>query len=160
MTLALGDAIAIALLERHDFSMSDFKTLHPGGQLGRRLLKIADIMHTGDRVPLARPDSPMSDTILMMTQKSFGCIGIIDDRDRLIGIITDGDLRRHMDGSLLDRRASEVMTPNPLTMLPDTLAAAALHTMNERKVTAVFVVQDGRTRGIVKIHDLLRAGIV
>ncbi|MPY71719.1 MAG: KpsF/GutQ family sugar-phosphate isomerase [Alphaproteobacteria bacterium] len=158
--LALGDALSVALLERQGFSPEDFSALHPGGQLGRRFIKLSHIMHTGDAMPMVGPDTPMSEVLLTMSEKSFGCVGIADGDGRLVGIITDGDLRRHMDGSLLDRRASEVMTPNPLTMLPDTLAAAALHTMNERKVTAVFVVQDGRTRGIVKIHDLLRAGIV
>lgn len=161
MTLALGDAIAIALLERHGFSMSDFKTLHPGGQLGRRLLKIADIMHTGDRVPLARPDSPMSDAILMMTQKSFGCIGIIDDRDRLIGIITDGDLRRHMSPDLLKQRAGDVMTASPKTIRPHQLAEEALAMMNmsEHPFTALFVVENGQPIGIVHVHDCLRAGV-
>jgi len=162
MTLALGDAIAIALLERHGFSMSDFRTLHPGGQLGRRLLKIADIMHTGDRVPLAHPDSPMSDAILVMTNKSFGCIGIVDDLGRLVGIITDGDLRRHMATDLLTRRAADVMTAHPKTIRPQQLAEEALAMMNmsERPFTALFVAEDDRPVGIVHVHDCLRAGVI
>jgi arabinose-5-phosphate isomerase len=162
MTLALGDAIAIALLERQGFSMSDFKTLHPGGQLGRRLLKIADIMHTGDRLPLAHPDSPMSDAILVMTKKSFGCIGIVDDLGQLIGIITDGDLRRHMAPDLLKQRVADVMTPHPKTIRPQQLAEEALAMMNmsERPFTALFVAEDGRPVGIVHVHDCLRAGVV
>ena len=161
MTLALGDAIAIALLERHGFSMSDFKTLHPGGQLGRRLLKIADIMHTGDRLPLARPDSPMSEAILVMTKKSFGCIGIVDDDGRLVGIITDGDLRRHMTSDLLTQRAGDVMTAHPKTIRPQQLAEEALAMMNmtERPFTALFVAEDERPIGIVHVHDCLRAGV-
>ena len=161
MTLALGDAIAIALLERQGFSMSDFKTLHPGGQLGRRLLKIADIMHTGDRVPLAHPDSPMSETILLMTQKSFGCIGIVDSRQRLIGIITDGDLRRNMSPDLLKMRAGDIMTARPKTIRPQQLAEEALAMMNmtEHPFTALFVVENGRPIGIVHVHDCLRAGV-
>ena len=161
MTLALGDAIAIALLERQGFSMSDFKTLHPGGQLGRRLLKIADIMHTGDRLPLTHPDSPMSEAILVMTKKSFGCIGIVDDLGRLVGIITDGDLRRHMSTDLLNRRAGDVMTPHPKTIGPQQLAEEALAMMNmsERPFTALFVAEDDRPIGIVHVHDCLRAGV-
>jgi arabinose-5-phosphate isomerase len=161
MTLALGDAIAIALLERQGFSMSDFKTLHPGGQLGRRLLKIADIMHTGDRLPLARPDSPMSEAILVMTKKSFGCIGIVDDGGRLVGIITDGDLRRHMTSDLLTQRAGDVMTAHPKTIRPQQLAEEALAMMNmsERPFTALFVAEDERPIGIVHVHDCLRAGV-
>jgi arabinose-5-phosphate isomerase len=161
MTLALGDAIAIALLERQGFSMSDFQTLHPGGQLGRRLLKIGDIMHTGDRVPLARPDSPMSEAILVMTNKSFGCIGIVGDDGRLVGIITDGDLRRHMSPELLTQRAGDVMTPHPKTIRPQQLAEEALAMMNmsERPFTALFVAEDDCPVGIVHVHDCLRAGV-
>ncbi len=161
MTLALGDALAIALLERHGFSMSDFKALHPGGQIGRRLLKIADIMHTGDRLPLSGPDSPMSDVILVMTNKSFGCIGIVDHEGRLVGMITDGDLRRHMSSSLLQQRAAYVMTPHPKTIRPQQLAEEALAMMNmsERPFTALFVAEDERPIGIVHIHDCLRAGV-
>jgi arabinose-5-phosphate isomerase len=161
MMLALGDAIAIALLERRGFSMSDFQILHPGGQLGRRLLKIADIMHTGDRLPLTGPDTPMSDAILEMTKKSFGCIGIVDREGRLVGIITDGDLRRHMSSDLLLQRTADVMTPHPKTIRPQQLAEEALAMMNmsERPFTALFVAEDERPIGIVHIHDCLRAGV-
>jgi arabinose-5-phosphate isomerase len=158
--LALGDALAVALLERQGFSPEDFSALHPGGQLGRRFIRLSQVMHAGGAMPLAAPETPMSEALLTMTEKSFGCIGITGPDGALIGIVTDGDLRRHMDGTLLERTAGEVMTPDPLTMPPDMLAAAALRTMNERKITAVFVVQDGAPRGIVKIHDLVRAGIV
>jgi len=158
--LALGDALAVALLERHGFSPEDFSALHPGGQLGRRFIKVADIMHRDDAVPLVEADLKMAEALLVMTAKSFGCIGIVDESGGLIGIITDGDLRRNMDRNLLERTAGEVMTSAPKTMRSESLAAAALRRMNEEKITSIFVVDDGLPAGIVHIHDLLRAGIV
>jgi arabinose-5-phosphate isomerase len=160
MTLALGDAIAIALLERRGFSASDFRVLHPGGQIGRRLLRVADIMHGQDEVPLIASDAPMAEVIVLMTAKSFGCAGILDENGRLGGIITDGDLRRHMEPGLLALAARDVMTPRPKTIRPDALAAEALGVMNQRTITSLFVVEDGRPVGILHIHDCLRAGIV
>lgn len=157
--LALGDALAIALLERRGFSAEDFSMLHPGGQLGRRFIKVTDIMHRGEAMPLVDRETRMSDALLEMTAKTFGCVGIVDGRGRLSGIITDGDLRRHMEPGLLERMVSEVMTIAPKTVDPDVLAAAALRMMNERKITALFVVEDGVPIGMVKIHDLLRAGL-
>lgn len=158
--LALGDALAVALLERKGFSADNFNALHPGGQLGRRFIKISDIMHRGDALPLVPEGTPMSEALLTMTTKSLGCIGVIGSDETLAGIITDGDLRRHMEGDLLARTASDVMTRSPKTVPPDMLAAAVLGMMNERKITAFFVVEDERPVGIVHIHDLLRAGIV
>ena len=160
MTLALGDAIAIALLERRGFSASDFRVLHPGGQIGRRLLRVADIMHGEEEVPLIASDAPMAEVIVLMTAKSFGCAGILDKNGRLGGIITDGDLRRHMEPGLLGLAARDVMTPRPKTIRPDALAAEALGVMNQRTITSLFVVEDGRPVGILHIHDCLRAGIV
>jgi len=157
--MALGDALAIALLERQGFSAEDFSALHPGGRLGKRFIKVRDLMHPGDAMPLATPDSLMRDALLVMTAKRFGCIGIVDDCRRLIGIITDGDLRRHMETGLLERTAGEVMTLAPRAMNPDTLAATALRSMNERKITALFVVENGVPVGVLHIHDLLRAGL-
>lgn len=158
--LALGDAMAVALLERHGFSPEAFNALHPGGQLGRRFLKLGDIMHVGAEVPLVDGDLKMSEALVVMTAKSFGCVGIIDSDRRLAGIITDGDLRRHMGGGFLDQTAREVMTKAPRTITADMLAAGALAMMNERKITSVFVVKNDIPVGIVHIHDLLRAGIV
>lgn len=158
--LALGDALAVALLERKGFSADNFNALHPGGQLGRRFIKISDIMHLGDALPLVTEDTSMSEALLTMTTKSLGCIGVIGSGETLVGIITDGDLRRHMDGDLLARTAGDVMTRAPKTVPPDMLAAAVLGMMNERKITAFFVVEAERPVGIVHIHDLLRAGIV
>lgn len=158
--MALGDALAVALLERKGFSAEDFNALHPGGQLGRRFIKLSAIMHCGDEMPLAECDTPMSEALLTMTTKSLGCVGVVETEGNLVGIITDGDLRRHMENGLLDRRAGEIMTKSPLTVDPDMLAAAALGLMNDRKITAVFAVEADKPVGIIHIHDLLRAGIV
>ena len=158
--LALGDALAVALLERRGFSAENFNALHPGGQLGRRFIKLNDIMHRGDDIPLVSHDMPMSEALLVMTTKSLGCVGVTDDESVLVGIITDGDLRRHMETKLLERPASVVMTKSPQTVPPDMLAVAVLGLMNERQITALFVVEDKKPVGIIHIHDLLRAGIV
>jgi arabinose-5-phosphate isomerase len=161
MMLALGDALAIALLERRGFSPADFQVLHPGGQLGRRLLRVTDVMHGRDEVPLVEPDVMTDQAILVMTSKRFGCVGIVDGQGRLIGIVTDGDLRRHMSPDLLRQRVGTIMTANPKSIRPDALAAEALAEMNitDRPVTSLFVVDGGRPVGIVHVHDLLRAGV-
>ncbi len=157
--IALGDAIAVALLERVGFTSEDFQQRHPGGQLGRRFIKVSDIMHAGEAAPFLPAETPMAETLIEMTRKSFGCVGLTDGDGRLIGIITDGDLRRNMDGGLLRQRAREVMTPDPRSVEPDILAAEALGVMNERAITSLFVVADGAPVGIVHIHDCLRAGL-
>ena len=160
MMLAMGDALAVALLERKGFSSADFQIYHPGGKLGRQLMKVADLMHEGAAVPLVDPARPMGEVLLVMTQKSFGCVGIVDAEGVLYGIITDGDLRRHMEGGLLDRTAGEVMTAAPLTIRPGILAAEALRVMNDKKITSLFVVdEDKRAIGILHLHDCLRAGV-
>jgi len=163
MMLALGDAIAIALLERKGFSAQDFQVLHPGGSLGRQLLRVSDIMHGTEQVPLCAPETPMAEAILVMTNRHFGCVGIAGDDGRLVGIITDGDLRRHMADGLLQLRAADVMTGSPRTIRPQALAAEALGVMNgvrnTRPITSLFVVEDGRPVGILHIHDCLRAGV-
>lgn len=157
--LALGDALAVAMLERKGFSADDFRLLHPGGKLGKRLLRVSAIMHTGESVPLAGADIGMADALLIMTAKSFGCVGICDNGGRLLGIITDGDLRRHMSEDLLTLSPSTVMTVNPKTISPDSLASEALGVMNSRAITNLFVVDGGRPVGIIHVHDCLRAGI-
>jgi arabinose-5-phosphate isomerase len=157
MMMALGDAMAVALLERKGFSTDDFQVLHPGVQLGRQLLRVADVMHTGDELPLLAPDAPMADILLTMTAKRFGCVGILES-GRLIGIITDGDLRRHMGDGLLARNAREVMTPRPTTIRPQALVSEALGLMNARTITNVFVVDAHAPVGILHIHDCLRIG--
>ncbi|MBT6442198.1 MAG: KpsF/GutQ family sugar-phosphate isomerase [Alphaproteobacteria bacterium] len=159
MTLAMGDALAVALFERNGFGPSDFQVFHPGGKLGQRLLRVSGIMHSGDEVPVAGPDTAMSDALLTMTTKSFGCVAVTDTAGHLLGLVTDGDLRRHMNANLLEMTTRDVMTTNPQTIRPGALAAEALGIMNERKITSLFVVEDGVLQGIIHIHDCLRAGI-
>jgi len=160
MMLALGDALSVSLLERNGFSPDDFNTLHPGGRLAHRFLRLDHVMHTGEEIPLVDGDTVMSEVLITMTAKCFGCVGVVNDKARLIGIVTDGDLRRHMAGQLLVQKARDIMTKEPLTLPPDRLAASALRLMNERSITSIFVVEDKTPIGIVHIHDLLRAGIV
>ena len=163
MQMALGDALAVALLKRRGFTEADFRRFHPGGRLGVRLRRVRDLMHAGDAVPLAEIGMPMDRALVLMTEKRFGCLGVTGADGALLGIITDGDLRRAMGPDLLTRPVNEVMTRAPRTIGPDALAAEALHAMNahERPVTALFVVgPDGKVAGILHIHDLLRAGLV
>jgi arabinose-5-phosphate isomerase len=159
LQMALGDALAVALLERRGFTASDFRVFHPGGKLGAMLRTVRDLMHGDDELPLAPAATAMRDALLVMSEKRFGAVGVLDDAGRLIGLITDGDLRRHMDG-LLDHRADEVMTRAPLTIGPGALAAEALKIMNEKRITVLFVVDGERPVGILHVHDLLRAGIL
>jgi arabinose-5-phosphate isomerase len=158
MTLALGDALAIALMEHRAFTPDHFRIFHPGGKLGARLMTVRDLMHTS--LPLVTPDTPMSETLLTITQSGFGVVGVAGTDGYLAGIVTDGDLRRHMDG-LLGLTAGQVMTAGPRTIGPDALAEKALNVMNDRKITCLFVTAaDGKTPvGILHIHDLLRAGV-
>ncbi len=158
MQLALGDALAIALLESHGFTANDFGMLHPGGKLGALLKTVSDFMHSGEAVPLAPLGTAMSDAILQMSAKGFGCVGITDAAGRLVGIITDGDLRRHMRNDLLDARVDDVMTKAPKTVRPDQLISETLDILNSMKVTALFAVQAGKPVGVIHVHDLLRAG--
>lgn len=157
--LAMGDALAVTLLERRGFTTEDFQVLHPGGKLGQGLLRVNDIMHTGDELPLIGAEAPMSEVILTMTNKRFGCVGVVDAGGILFGIVTDGDLRRHMSGDLLNSTAGTVMTASPKTIRLGALASEALGTMNGNTITALFVVDNGTPVGILHIHDCLRAGI-
>ncbi len=160
MTLALGDALAIAMMEHRQFTPEHFRQFHPGGKLGARLQKVRDLMHTD--LPLVAENAPMSETLLMMSQKGFGVVGVHDATGALTGIVTDGDLRRHMDG-LLQMTASGVMTADPRTIGPDALAEEAVAVMNDRRITCLFVVDPAQSRnavGILHVHDCLRAGIV
>jgi arabinose-5-phosphate isomerase len=158
LQMALGDALAVALLERRGFTASDFKVFHPGGKLGAQLQTVGDLMHKGAELPIVTLDTPMPQALLVMTEKRFGSVAV-DDGGKLAGIITDGDLRRHMEG-LMSHTAGEVMTPDPRTVAPDTLAAEALRQMEERRITVLFVVDGGKPVGILHIHDILRAGVV
>jgi arabinose-5-phosphate isomerase len=160
MTLALGDALAAAMMERKGFSSADFHSLHPGGQLGRQLLTVRDLMHVGDALPLVPLGTKMTDAILTMSAKTFGTVGVTDKDGRLVGIITDGDLRRHMQDDLLRSTVDTVMTKQQKTIRPQALAAEALGRMNQQQITSLFAVDDeSRPLGIVRIHDCLRAGI-
>jgi arabinose-5-phosphate isomerase len=159
MMLALGDALAIALLEGRGFTSSDFSVLHPGGKLGAMLKHARDLMHTGDEVPLKPLGTSMSDALAEMSAKGFGCVGIIDARGHIVGIITDGDLRRQMRPDLITAAVDEVMTKNPKTIDRDTLAGEALEVLNSAKITTLIVTDAGKPVGILHLHDLLRAGV-
>jgi arabinose-5-phosphate isomerase len=162
MTLALGDALAIALMEHRAFTPENFREFHPGGKLGARLSKVRDLMHGGAQVPLVGVDAPMSEALLTISAKGFGVTGVTDAAGALVGIITDGDLRRHMDDALLSRSAGQVMTRAPGTIAPGALAAQAVAQMQARKITCLFVVDPEagpQAQGILHIHDCLRAGV-
>ncbi len=159
MQLALGDALAIALLEYKGFTASDFKIFHPGGALGASLSYVRDLMHKGEALPLVPGHLKMSEALVVMTEKSFGCLGITNDQGKLDGIITDGDLRRHMNAGLIDMSAIDVMTSRPKTVPSDMLASKALEVINSSNITTVFVVDKDKPVGILHLHDLLRAKI-
>ncbi|MGE0055496.1 MAG: SIS domain-containing protein [Hyphomicrobium sp.] len=160
MQLALGDCLAIALLEAKGFTAHDFKIFHPGGSLGANLKHVSDIMHKADKLPLTGPNEMMSTAVLTMTAKSFGCLGIIDGKGRLVGVITDGDLRRHIDTDMRKARTGDIMTRKPKSVRPNMLASAALEFMNASCITSLFVVDKSKPVGIIHVHDLLRAGVV
>ncbi|NQY82534.1 MAG: KpsF/GutQ family sugar-phosphate isomerase [Alphaproteobacteria bacterium] len=154
MMLALGDALAVALLQHRGFTRADFAELHPGGQLGAQLTPVSQVMHQEDRVPLVVSTAPMRDVVLEITQKRLGCVGVLKG-NRLVGIITDGDLRRHLDGDLLGRTAAMIATEDPKTIAPTLLCAEAITMMECNKITVLFVVEEQRPIGIVHLHDLL-----
>ena len=162
MMVALGDALAVALMERRGFDHDDYRVFHPGGRLGRVLLKVSAVMHGPERLPLVALDTPMSEAIIVMSEKQFGCVAVADASGALVGIITDGDLRRHMGPDLMSARVEAVMTRNPKTIGPDALAAEALAAMNltDHPFTAILVAEAGKPIGIVSVHDLLRAGVM
>lgn len=158
MLLATGDAIAVALLESRNFTADHFSIFHPGGQLGAKLSLVRDIMHSGDSLPLINSGSMMTEAIMQISQKGFGCVGVVSD-GKLLGIITDGDLRRHLSTDLLGEIVDDVMTRDPQTVGPDLLAAEALDLLNRRSITAVMVTEAGSPVGILHLHDLLRVGV-
>ena len=158
LQMALGDALAVALMERRGFGPHDFRLFHPGGKLGAALRSVRELMHSGPELPLVAEDAPMQRALLTMTEKRFGCAGVTDGAGRLVGLITDGDLRRHMDG-LMGHTAGHVMTRGPKTTDPDALAAEALRLMNDSRITVLFVVEDERPVGVLHVHDLLRSGV-
>src|SRR5580704_5406366 len=159
MQLALGDALAIALLESRGFTAVDFGVFHPRGQLGAALKFVRNVMHPGTAVPLIKRGAPMSEAIVVMSAKGFGCVAVIDDSGKLAGVITDGDLRRHMRADLMQAPVDEILTASPKVVRPDQLVSEALQLLNSSKITALVVVEAGRPVGIVHFHDLLRAGV-
>ncbi len=157
MMMALGDALAVALMERRGFTKEHFSVFHPGGKLGKAFIRVSDLMHT--ELPLVKSTDLMRDVIITMTTKAFGTAGVVDGAGALLGIITDGDLRRHMAEDLLQMKADAVMTPNPTTIREGALAAEALGIMNQRSITTLFAMDGQKPVGIIHIHDCLRAGI-
>lgn len=158
LQMALGDALALTLMRRHGCTSEEFHRWHPGGSLGRKLMTVREIMHTGEELPLLPASSLMSEVLVLMTGKGFGVAGILEKK-RLAGIITDGDLRRHMGSSLMDKTARQVMHSDPVTVGKNTLAVAALRLMQENKITSLFVTDEEKPVGILNIHDCLRAGV-
>jgi arabinose-5-phosphate isomerase len=161
MMLALGDALAVALMERHGFSPDDFRVFHPGGRLGQQFIKVEDIMHSGDEIPLVATGTEMTVALDAMTSGGFGCIGIVDANGHLAGVITDGDLRRKIRDGIIDKSVDDIMTSEPKTIAPKALAAEALNMMNssEHPFTTLFVSDNGKVLGVLHMHDILRAGI-
>lgn len=160
MMLAYGDAVAMALLEFRGFSKEDFGVFHPGGKLGSGLIRVNKLMHSGDAIPIVTENCDMKEVLLEITAKTFGCAGVIDNNGNLSGVITDGDIRRHLENpDLLSTLAKDNMTKNPLTTSANTLAVEALSIMNEKNITCVFVTEGNKPVGIMHIHDCLRAGL-
>jgi arabinose-5-phosphate isomerase len=160
MMIALGDALAVASMEAKGFTADDYRNFHPGGKLGKTLLRVVDLMHKDAALPVVREQDAMSDVLVVITQKALGCTAVIDGSGLLTGIITDGDLRRHMQGNLLEKKAADVMNPDPMTIAPGLLAAEATKLLNEKKRNQFLVVVDSRPVGVLHIQDLVRAGFV
>jgi len=156
MTLIIGDCIAISLLELRGFKSNQFKNLHPGGNLGKDLTSISDIMHKKPELPLAKANASVSSALLTMTKKSFGCVGVINKNNKLVGIITDGDLRRNIGDNFFNKKSEEIMTKNPTTINKNSLVGETLNIMNTKKITSIFVCEQNKPIGIIHIHDLLR----
>ncbi|WP_300808591.1 KpsF/GutQ family sugar-phosphate isomerase [uncultured Desulfovibrio sp.] len=155
MQLALGDALALTLLQARGFRPEDFRQFHPGGRLGKKLRLLKEIMHRGDALPLARPDTPMGDVIYIMSSKGFGAVGIVEDDLHLVGFISDGDLRRHMAPDLLQKTARDIMSPHPFSLSPDCLVERAIALLSEHKITSSFVIEREKVTGFIHMHDLL-----
>ncbi|MFG1347512.1 KpsF/GutQ family sugar-phosphate isomerase [Xanthobacter autotrophicus DSM 431] len=160
MQLALGDALAVALLQSRGFTALDFRQLHPGGKLGASLKFVRDVMRSGDQVPVVKAGTLMGGALVEMSAKGLGCVGVVDEAGGLVGIVTDGDLRRHMANDLTARSVDEIMTRGARTVRPDQLASEALNVLNSRKITALMVVDGRAPVGVLHIHDLLLTGII
>lgn len=158
MMMALGDALAVTLMQRQGFTNNDFSNFHPGGRLGQKLMQVDRIARKGDAIPLVSRQTIMAEVLLTITARSLGCAGVVDEQGLLIGVITDGDLRRHMHPGLLAQRADEIMTPSPRTIQPGSLVGEAMSRMNNNGINCLFIIQDDRPVGIITLHDCLRAG--
>ena len=156
ITLVIGDCIAISLLEMRGFKQNQFRNFHPGGNIGKDLKKVSEIMHSKNKLPLAKENEKMSKVLIQMTKKSFGCIGVINNKNKLIGIITDGDLRRNMDSNFLNKKAYQIMTKKPTIADKNLLIGEAINIMNQNEITGLFVCEKNKPIGIIHIHDLLR----
>ena len=159
MQLALGDALAVALLEKRKFTPADFKNFHPGGKLGAGLVLVQDVMFTGDELPLVPLGTRMDQALIVMTEKGFGCLGVQTPDGKLTGIISDGDLRRHMSAELLTQNVEDIMTATPVTVSPDLVSGEALQIMNDRNIQCLFVCKNDTPKGLVRILDLLKIGV-
>ncbi|MBY0281155.1 MAG: KpsF/GutQ family sugar-phosphate isomerase [Alphaproteobacteria bacterium] len=160
LTMALGDALAVALLDSRGFSKHDFKVFHPGGNLGQQLKQVSDFMHKGEKVPLVTENTPMGECLVKMTYHGFGCVGVLNKDEKLVGIITDGDLRRHMSSRMLEQTASAVMTKNPVTIERDSLMADAMAIFEKKSITSLFILDENKkVLGLLHIHDCLRNSV-
>jgi len=159
-TLVLGDILTVAMIERKGFSKEQFNQRHPGGKLGSVLQKVSDLMHKGSEMPILSLNACMHDVLLEMTSKRLGCVGFVDSNGLLVGMLTDGDLRRCLSSDILDKKASDVMTVNPKVISPDSMASEAVKLMHEKKITNIFAVENGKPVGVIHIHDCLNSGIV
>ena len=159
-TLVLGDILTVAMIERNGFSKEQFNQRHPGGKLGSVLQKVSDLMHKGDEMPLLLSTTGMKETLIEMTSKRLGCVGFVDNNGNLIGMLTDGDLRRCLSPDLLDKKGEDVMTRNPKVISPDAMASEAVKIMHEKKITNLFAVENGKPVGVIHIHDCLNSGVV
>lgn len=163
MMLAIGDALAVSLLKLRGFSSRDYVVFHPGGSLGQQLTTVGDKMHKGRQLPLALPETSMSDVLVLISEKGFGCVGIVDEKERLLGIITDGDLRRFLSAGheITNESAYALMTRNPITVTPNVLMAEALHILQARSITSLFIIdEDKKPIGLIHIHDFLKSGVL
>lgn len=159
MMLALGDALMVAVYDAKGFSQDDFKILHPGGKIGANLTRVSEIMHVQDELPIVSPSDKMSDVLIVMTKKRFGCAIVISEEGKILGIITDGDLRKHMDDQIISMKAEDIMSVNPKTIQPHIFAAQALAMMNKFAITSLLISQNDKLIGIVHVHDILRIGL-
>lgn len=160
MMMSYCDAIAITLQEKRQFSKEDFKLLHPGGNIGAKLLKVSDVMHVAKEIPIVSANTSFADAIIEMNLKRLGCTGVVDEKGELIGMITDGDLRRHINVDFREIKSQDVMTKNPISIDEDCFVSNALFTMNSNSITQIFVVEGKKPIGIIHLHDLLKVGVV